>query len=41
MKKKKEIVLLVILLIILILMILGFTMYKKIPKKIENESKTK
>ena len=41
MKKKKEIVLLVVLLIILILMILGFTMYKKIPKKIENESKTK
>ena len=41
MKKKKEIVLLVVLLIILILMILGFTMYKKIPQKIENESKTK
>ena len=41
MKKKKEIVLLVVLLIILILMILGFAMYKKIPKKIENESKTK
>ena len=40
MKKKKEIVLLVVLLIILILMILGFTMYKKMPQKTENVSKT-
>ena len=40
MKKKKEIVLLVVLLIILILMILGFAIYKKMPKKAENVSKT-
>ena len=41
MNKKKEIVLLVVLLIILILMIFGFVIYKKIPQKTENISKTK